>query len=299
MRRKYNVSSYPQQYTCPLPAKKIFLLAILLVPVLFLRAQDNDEKTDTPIIQTIPENPPRPSNSYREYFLPKWTEGAGMDSFLLRKLPDTAIASLKKDAAFWYADSVFHNLQRELQSQQEQAGLHPKQGVAKRGEKISTEPPKHYNKMSDQPWFQGLLWFIVVGGFVTFLILYLFNKNVRLFRKKNKTIPTEEEEIETEDIFSINYQKEIDKAAANKNYRLAIRLMFLRLLKNLAERNIIQYKQNRTNFDYLLQLSATKYYHDFFRITRNYEYSWYGKFEVKENAYQIIREDFEHFESKV
>jgi hypothetical protein len=45
-----------------------------------------------------------------------------------------------------------------------------------------------------------------------------------------------------------------------------------------------------------MQLSPTKYYQDFFRITRNYEYSWYGKFEVNEDAYRIIRQDFEQFD---
>ena len=85
-----------------------------------------------------------------------------------------------------------------------------------------------------------------------------------------------EEELATEDIFAINYQKEIDKAAQQGNYRLAVRLLFLRILKNLSQKNIIRYTQDKTNLDYLVQLHATRYYSDFFRITRNYEYSWYG-----------------------
>ena len=117
--------------------------------------------------------------------------------------------------------------------------------------------------------------------------------------KKNvKTINAGEDEI-TEDIFAINYQKEIDKAAAQGNYRLAIRLMFLRLLKNMSEKSIIRYKQDKTNLDYLLELHPTNYYTRFFRITRNYEYSWYGQFNVSEDAYKIIRNDFDQFDKEL
>ena len=85
-------------------------------------------------------------------------------------------------------------------------------------------------------------------------------------------------------------------AAAAGNFRLAIRLMFLRSLKNMSEKNIIRYKQDKTNFDYLVELHPTTYYNNFFKVTRSYEYSWYGQFPVSEDAYRIIRNDFDQFD---
>ena len=105
--------------------------------------------------------------------------------------------------------------------------------------------------------------------------------------------------METDDIFAINYQKEIDKAVGMSNYRLAVRLMFLRLLRNLSDKKIIQYKQDSTNFDYMMQLRSTTIYPDFFRITRNYEYSWYGQFDIDKEKYSIIKKEFENFETKL
>jgi len=139
-----------------------------------------------------------------------------------------------------------------------------------------------------------------MGVFVSFLIIWLAGRNLGILGKRRRNIAdeTSEEEI-TEDIFAINYQKEIDKAAASGNYRFAIRLMFLRLLKNMSERNIIRYKHDSTNMDYLMQLSNSNHYNDFFRITRNYEYSWYGQFEVREEAYKVIRNDFDNLDTKL
>lgn len=54
-----------------------------------------------------------PAEEKSGYFLHRWMEGYGMDSLLLRRLPDSVIQALKKDKDFWYADSVFKNRQRQ------------------------------------------------------------------------------------------------------------------------------------------------------------------------------------------
>src|SRR6185369_2616844 len=97
------------------------------------------------------------------------------------------------------------------------------------------------------------------------------------------------EDNSSENIFDINYQREIEKAVNAKDYRLAVRLMFLRLLKQLSQKKIIEYEQERTNLEYLSELNATGYYNDFFRLTRNYEYVWYGKFDVSRETFGVIK----------
>jgi hypothetical protein len=238
-----------------------------------LNAQQDEYATDTVSIDTtVISDYPVADDEYVEeesvsrYFIPK---SGFPDSFHFRELPDTVSSSLRKDEDFWYADVTV------------------KKTITKPGEN---------QKLTDQSWFQSLLWVIIIGGFGVFVMLYLSNSNIGLFRKKNMLLREGDDFTGTEDIFAINYQKEIDRAAGSSNYRLAIRLMFLRLLKNLSEKNIIQYKPDRTNLDYLHQLSSTRYYHDFFRITRNYEYSWYGQFQVTEETYKIIKTDMERFD---
>jgi hypothetical protein len=194
-----------------------------------------------------------------------------------RNIPDTVIKRLKEEKAFWYADKDFNKKIKEKKQ----------------------ENNKRYVPLSEQTWFQTLLWLLIIGGFAAAVIWYLADNRVGLFRKKNKKAKEDDERVMPENIFAINYQLEIDKATTQNNYRLVVRLMFLRLLKNLSERNIILYKQDKTNFDYLMQLQPTAFYKDFFRITRNYEYSWYGKFEVSVEAYSIIKGEFDHFENRL
>ncbi len=189
------------------------------------------------------------------------------DTIQLRHVPARIIDSLKNDKAFWYAKAKL-----------------------KRKEEPSTNntTPK---------WIKIAVWTVVIGAFLAALIWYLASSNILIFAKRQKQIDSVTEEAEiSEDIFSINYQKEIEKAISSENYRFAIRLMFLRLLRNLSNKNIIKYRQERTNFEYLSQLISTGYYNDFFRLTRNYEYSWYGKFDVSREAFGTIKNDFENFD---
>ncbi len=210
----------------------------------------------------------------QQYFEQKW-EG---DSILLykRNMPAEKIKKLKEDDNFWYADKEFtrKEKQQELKARNED-----------------------YVPLLRRSWFQTLLWLVIIGAFAAAVMWFLASGEVGLFRKRSREMPAAgDDEAMPEDIFAINYQKEIDKAAGQGNYRLATRLMFLRLLKNMAERNIIRYKQDRTNLDYLFQLQGSQYYDGFFRITRDYEYAWYGLFDVNEEAYAAIRSDFNRFE---
>lgn len=210
-----------------------------------------------------------------KYFLDKSELAELTDSLQLRQVPVSTVKKMKEDKDYWYADA---EIKRKKVEQKDNS----------------------YVPVIRRKWFQNLLWAIIITGFVGFVIWWLAGQNVGLFRKKVARIDSlQQDEIDTEDIFNLNYQGEIDKATRQGNYRLAIRLMFLRLLKNLSEKNIIQFSQGKTNFDYLVQLQPTKYYKDFFRITRNYEYSWYGKFEVGEQAYYSIVNDFKNLERQL
>ena len=261
--------------------KKVILFFLMIAPAFAYAQIDTTILSDT-LIQHIEEPPPPPQEEVTvtdqfeedktEYFLKKsdLTKDYNIEQ---RRVPDSVIKKMQQDDDFWYANT-------EIKAK-------PK----------PEEKQPDYTPLGQQQWLQTLLWILIIGVFAAAIIWYLAGSNVGLFRRKNKIILTAgEEEMETADIFAINYQKEIDKAEASGNYRLATRLMFLRLLKDMAGKNIIQYKPDRTNLDYLFQLQQTDYYKNFFQITRNYEYSWYGLFEVRENTYRSIKNDFIQFD---
>jgi len=208
-----------------------------------------------------------------EYFDKKDIYRDSKDSLTKRVLPDSVLKKMLQDDAFWYANYAFEKEKEQKENQQ--------------------------TPLSERTWFKTLMWIVIIGGFAIALMLFLSDSNVSFFRKSAKAFSEEEQLTETDNIFEINYRERIDKAVKAGNYRLAVRLMFLQMLKTMAGKNMIQYKQDRTNFDYLMQLRSTVHYNDFFRIARNYEYTWYGNFPVTEEAWQIIKNDFEKLNSSL
>lgn len=257
----------------------------LLLPFSAIRAQ-----YDTTIIDEVKQSTEEEKGNTEDqanFFVDKNTYDTL--SFQSRAIPADVLKKMKEDGDFWYADGSAQPGVRRVQPAQR-----PDSGSQRTPERIEQED--RYVPVGKRSWFQTLMWIIIIGGFAAAIMWYLAGSNVGLFRKKERQLSAGEESDISEDIFAINYQKEIDKAAGQGNYRLAIRLMYLRLLKNFSERNIIQYKQDRTNLDYLMQLHPTAYYKDFFRVTRNYEYSWYGQFNVSNEVYVVIKNEFDVLE---
>ncbi|MCH5716784.1 DUF4129 domain-containing protein [Niabella hibiscisoli] len=120
-----------------------------------------------------------------------------------------------------------------------------------------------------------------------------------VLQKKPAAIRAVASEALPEDIFSIDYTAAIQQALDNQNYRLAIRLHYLQVLKKLSEKDIIHYQPDKTNFDYLLQTRSTPHYSDFSGLTRQYEYSWYGLFPISPAQYEQVDQLFTNFHKKI
>jgi hypothetical protein len=212
------------------------------------------------------------------------------ENFQVRSVERKKIDSLKKLEAFWYADSAFN-------TKKERSVLYIDPKVRKQTPQKKSENEQDVSSERTS-WLNTNVFLLILVLALAAIIFFLIKNNV-VGKKRPQPSALAEQPEETENIFDINYQNEIEKAIASGNYRFATRLMFLRLLKRLAENNIIQYKQERTNLDYLLQLSSSKYYNDFFRLTRNYEYVWYGKFDPSPGVFSTIRNEFENFDNRI
>lgn len=190
-----------------------------------------------------------------------------------RKIEDRLLNELKADDAFWYANAQ----------------------PAKKETKAKSR--KFSKAWLQQPWVRVLFWCLFIGVFAGVVIWYLASLNIRLFRKRGIPITTFNSEKITEDIFSIAYATEIASAVKAQNYRQAIRLYYLQTLSLLSKKGAIEFKQDRTNSEYLMQLYNSVRYNDFRRLTRSFEYTCYGKFKLTQTLFEKVQNDFETFYS--
>jgi hypothetical protein len=67
---------------------------------------------------------------------------------------------------------------------------------------------------------------------------------------------------------------------------LATRYYYLWLLKTLSDRNIIEWDIEKTNGDYLNEISNLELKNEFQFLSYVYEYSWYGEFNLNETDFE-------------
>ena len=128
-------------------------------------------------------------------------------------------------------------------------------------------------------------------GVLYLLIKFLLENPVSsVFKTDNKTIEGFnyiEENIET-----VDFDKLINVALKENNYRLATRYMYLKALKTLSTNSIIEWHFDKTNNDYLNEIKDNKTKSLFKRVSYIYDYVWYGEFPIDETDFNKNKNDF-------
>jgi Domain of unknown function (DUF4129) len=144
---------------------------------------------------------------------------------------------------------------------------------------------------------QVLLWTAAIC-FVLFLLYRLFLAD-GAFKRKTKSMQDDaavEEEIITQES---DFDGLIRQALQNSNYRLALRYQYLRTLHLLAGRGMVSLAPDKTNFNYVSEINNPEYRNAFAALTLNYEYAWYGEFDVDRNIYEKIEQNFSSLNKKI
>ena len=153
------------------------------------------------------------------------------------------------------------------------------------------------------PWSGALLrvlaYTIVVGILV--LLVYYVARYVSFDLKIERTkLESEGIDKPVEDIEILDIRQLLEQAKRDGNYKLAVRLYYLQLLKKLNEQGAIVWKKDKTNREYLSELfSGNFFFDDIRRLTLSYEAVWYGDHDLRADSFDLLSERFENIYSKI
>ena len=134
---------------------------------------------------------------------------------------------------------------------------------------------------------------VAIAGLVIWL-LYKADMLANIFPKRAKDTGLGYETLD-ENIYQIDFDDRVARAVEDRNYRLAVRLLYLQTLKNLADSGLIRWQPNKTNRQYAYELTGNPKRLRFEQLTTQFEYAWYGDFPVDENRFGTIRSQFKQF----
>ena len=102
-----------------------------------------------------------------------------------------------------------------------------------------------------------------------------------------------------ENIHEMDFDKLIQEAIAEGDYRKGIRLLFLHSLKMLADKNFIHWEQGKTNHDYLSELTVANLKDGFNELNYYFEYAWYGNFKVNHELFLKVQHAFTDWRQRI
>ncbi|RSK47736.1 DUF4129 domain-containing protein [Hymenobacter rigui] len=105
---------------------------------------------------------------------------------------------------------------------------------------------------------------------------------------------------ETEDLHALDLDKLLAQAETEHSYRLAVRLGYLQVLRQLSDKSLIRWQPDKTNHDYLYELPAGPLPEAFRELTRQFEYVWYGEQDdLTADDYERVRATRQAFQRRL
>ncbi len=175
-----------------------------------------------------------------------------------------------------------------------------------------TAPPKEVRKS----WFDNLLrkifgnlpsinflgisklFQILIYAGIGFLAIYL----IRLIISSGFDWPFGTKKVEgpeqLEDTMEVTGSEDLStairKAVSEGNFRLAVRYWYIHLLRFSDRNAIISYHPEKTNSDYVHEITNPDFKAKFTELSRIYDFVWYGELPIGERDYRHIAERFDH-----
>lgn len=136
-----------------------------------------------------------------------------------------------------------------------------------------------------------ILAFIIIPLFAL-LIFYLFFKAP--IEKKSKSISKDLESMIPTEIPKTELELLLDEALDKEDYREAIRIYFIFIIRGLIVKDWIVWEKEKTNFSYLAEMRNKPYASEFESTVSVYEIVWYGERKLTKEEYYALEPRFKN-----
>ncbi len=143
------------------------------------------------------------------------------------------------------------------------------------------------------------IFFILVIGILGYLLFRLLSGSMGPRDKKIEGSTTYSVLSPEENIQESDLELFLQGALKQKEFKLALRIYYLMVIKELSVQQLIDWKKDKTNAEYVRELSGRQYQKEFRLITIAYERVWYGDTELKEPDFESAIPAFNNLIARV
>jgi len=190
------------------------------------------------------------------------------------------------------SENSFKELKKEIEYNKTKKTLVPKT-IKKKERELELTPSNPGIRFGAAGLLQGFAYLLIAG-----LILFILYFVISGIKVKSRIDHTTVELSEIENIEEIDAVTGYDQALADGNYRLALRMQFIKVLQTLSAKDFIQWKPDKTNRHYIRETSGKDIHHTFRSLAQTYEWVWYGNSAIGKETFDQLNPKFETFNNK-
>ncbi len=173
----------------------------------------------------------------------------------------------------------------------------------KEKKKNNRDTSEFFNKMNtgSGPDLSSMKFIFIIGALIVLgIIIYLLVRNTNFNNKNVKSnILINFDDLDESTLRHVELATPLSEALRKGDYQTAYRIKYLEVLQHLIQKNLIFYKKEKTNYEYLLQLSGKNVYEPFRLLTFNFDGIWYGEMKIDRERYESLLPYFNNFESSI
>ncbi|HET6254879.1 MAG TPA: DUF4129 domain-containing protein [Puia sp.] len=228
---------------------------------------------------TVRQDSPQSSVSDTSVYNGKDAVAEHAGPVVLRAIGDSVVRDWKRDGAYAYANDPDYWHWREPR-------------------RVSTSSGGWLARFLSSRGFEYFILFLM-GGILLYAIVRIIVANrLQLFYRaprRSNVVKTGDEDGAMED----DLEGRLTHFMQIRDYRQAVRYLYLKTLRVLNDRGMIRYHQESTNHEYWQQLRATPQGGPFRDLTMIYEKVWYGEFPLGDMLFTRLHRYFEDFYKSV
>ncbi len=146
----------------------------------------------------------------------------------------------------------------------------------------------------------GILGYILIAAFIVGLVILLYYMYVNNETDgKAVNMEFDLDEVNPTEIPLTELEKLLKEALERKDYRGAVRIYFIFIVRDLSQKGWINWQKEKTNFHYLREMTGKKEFDEFNRSVSFFEIIWYGKREVDLKKFEEIKPIFTNLLNKL
>ena len=160
-----------------------------------------------------------------------------------------------------------------------------------------SSPPSGPSNLSGFMQFLVYLGYAVIIAVVIFIVYKLilnYNGN-----EEGAVVEMNFDDVPPSEIPKTELERRLEEALAREDYREAVRIYFIFIIKDLSMKNWITWERKKTNMSYLIEMRSKSQFNLFNETVSIYDIVWYGNYTITKTNFHEVEPKFKQLLAEI